>query len=155
MDTPGQVDAFEVQTLQRVCETAQVKGVFTKTPKSFNKGGRAAAVLIVLRVSERFETLSGCPSLIWLPLSFFILSFLPYAHPSSPIPPSLPPPPLSLIQTYWVRMLSASSLNVLPHRFHRPLTHRLSARLLACQFLCSSYFCVTAGKHNHSKVARE
>lgn len=85
-------------------------------------------------------------SLIWLPLSFSILSFLPSAHPSSPIPPSLPPPPLSLIQTYWVRMLSASSLNVPPHRFHRALTHRSSARLLACQFLCSSYFCVTVNR---------
>lgn len=47
MDTPGQVDALEVQTLQRVRETAQVK-------KSFNKGGGAAAVLTVLRVSESF-----------------------------------------------------------------------------------------------------
>lgn len=41
-------------------------------------------------------------------------------------------------------MLSAPSLNFLSHRFHHPLIHRLSARLLACQFLCSSYFCVTA-----------
>lgn len=54
-------------------------------------------------------------------------------------------------------MLSASSLNVPPHRFHRALTHRSSARLLACQFLCSSYFCVKVNrlKHKHAKAERE
>lgn len=100
---------------------------------------------------------SDFPSLIWPPLSFLILSLLPFTHPSSPHPTFFPLPtfsyPSPLIQdvlgTYALLAtkqwsLSPSSLPFLSHNIHHLLIHCLSACLLACQFLCSSYFCVTA-----------
>lgn len=136
--------------------SAEVKPVLTKTLQFLNEGRGLMSLLLARQDSKRFPYFnfcSDCSSLIWLPLSFFILSFLPtHPTPRPAFPPSLPPSPLSLIQTYWVRMLSASSLNFLSHRFHHLLIHHLSARLLACQILCSSYFCETACrlKHTHT-----
>lgn len=103
-----------------------------------------------------FYTCSDCSSLIWPPLPFFILSFLPFTHPSSPSPHllshRLPPLSFDSRRTGYVcsprnetmKPLSPSSLPFLSHYIHHLLIHRLSACLLACQFLCSSYFCVTA-----------
>ena len=83
-----------------------------------------------------FYTFSDC--LIWPPLSFFILCFLPF-H-----PPVLPPPPIFsscsfhsiLIQTYWVRMLSSQQNN------EASLSSSPSPVLLTIFIICSYIVCL-------------
>lgn len=150
--------SFQRQLRNLVAHLIICKNQASETTKA--EKGRVGAVVHhqELKVSSfisLFFTCSDCLSLIWPPL-FFLHPVFSALHPSILSSPHLLSSPCfdsDVLGTYAspcnrtmkpLSFLPSPSLFFSPHLIHHLLIHRLSACLLACQFLCSSYFCVTA-----------